>query len=1107
MAIKSNKSNLKSTKQVGIINKLKCIILIVSITVSDNSGIANVESTILNRTSPEKHTQSSKTQEEAEILAKQALLLYQRGNYNEAIEIIIELVNWSSEFYGINHIETANALDSLGQIYIKAGSYSKAEVPIKQALKIREQILGKDHKDTASSTNNLAYLYYELGEYDLSISLFKHTLELLDGKDKNNDPTIATILDNLAKVYLKKADFKEAERLLLKALAINEKAFGVNNPSTAFNMTNLGVLYLASGQLNKANRFLQQSLEITEEIKGADHPDSALILDRIGTIQAAEGNYKQAEESFKKALKINIKLLGTNHPQNGYNLANQADLYIVQGKYATADKLITQAISILIKSLGESHPDVTRTINTKVGLLHKQGQYKKAEKILDQLIKNQTKILGESHPEAAMSINNLARIKYEQGQLNDAINLYFKALKINTESQGKDSILNGLILDNIGQYFMRISRFPKATQAFEKALEIRSNILGPNSPQTLITKNNLAYSYMEQGMFERSESLFQEILSFKKLRAGENPQDIAVILDNLATLYLKQGLFPKAKPLIVESLAIENEFIQKEVSLMPRRQRDIFIDSFQTGHQRNFSLAVDDINFAKIALSMLLNRKGLLAEIEKEQSLQLNLSATEQRSLQNLRQINNQISTLSLRPAERKQLERRKEEMEKQIYTLLPLFRRETITLEQIASRLKRDSVLIEFKKYQPFDLNKPIGKSWSNYNYMAIILTPSSSVSVVDLGPAKLIDSAIESMVKGIEMQWSDSTELITKVKELVMDPLKENAKFATTWFVAPDGELNRLPFTVLSNSDEKNVHSSDPMEIHLLTTGRELLELEKSSRFKGDQILLLANPDFEVKGRAKNVEIVTHSQNIAEDAIRRSSDLRESLEWMPLPATEKEGKEIQKLIGGQLRLGSDATVMAIKKTNSPKIIHLASHAFYLPDQTKKESRNSFKPISYNEASGQLVLKDLQNENPLLRSGVVLAGANRTDRDESDDGYLTALEVSQLNLSGTELVVISGCDSGLGDIKVGEGIYGLKRAIAVAGARSSLLSLWKVKDKATAAFMTSFYTKLKTGMGRADALSATQKEFREHQNEDWREPYVWAAFQLSGDWGPIEGL
>ena len=170
----------------------------------------------------------------------------------------------------------------------------------------------------------------------------------------------------------------------------------------------------------------------------------------------------------------------------------------------------------------------------------------------------------------------------------------------------------------------------------------------------------------------------------------------------------------------------------------------------------------------------------------------------------------------------------------------------------------------------------------------------------------------------------------------------------------------------------------------------------------------------------------------------------------------------------------------MAVQEQESPKVLHIASHAYFLPDQEK-------------------------GENPLLRSGIVLAGANEPESNPKDDGYLTALEITKLDWQGTELVVISGCESGKGDIQSGEGVYGLKRAIAVAGARSSLLSLWKVDDRATAAFMKKFYQKLIKGEGRADALAATQKEFRNHSIAGWRHPYVWAAFQLSGDWGPIQ--
>ena len=246
----------------------------------------------------------------------------------------------------------------------------------------------------------------------------------------------------------------------------------------------------------------------------------------------------------------------------------------------------------------------------------------------------------------------------------------------------------------------------------------------------------------------------------------------------------------------------------------------------------------------------------------------------------------------------------------------------------------------------------------------------------------------------------------------------------------------------------------------------------------------LIVANPSFNLN-IATN-EITSSNTLIANQ--KSSGDLL-SRTWKLLPGTEKEGKAIARITDAELLTKKRATALAIQKANTPKIFHIASHAYYLPPET-------------NEI-----------ENPLLRSGIVLAGANNPEDNEQDDGYLTALEVTKLDLKGTQMVVVSGCESGQGDINSGEGVYGLKRAIAVAGARSSLLSLWKVNDAATAAFMESFYQKLKDGQGRADALLETQKDFREKKITsgdplmDWSEPYYWAAFQLSGDWTPIEGL
>ena len=208
-----------------------------------------------------------------------------------------------------------------------------------------------------------------------------------------------------------------------------------------------------------------------------------------------------------------------------------------------------------------------------------------------------------------------------------------------------------------------------------------------------------------------------------------------------------------------------------------------------------------------------------------------------------------------------------------------------------------------------------------------------------------------------------------------------------------------------------------------------------------------------------------------------KRSIDLR-NLRWTSLPGTLKEGKAINKIIKSNLLTDKKATVLNIQKYSSPKLLHIASHSYYLPSK--------------------------EGENSLLRSGIVLAGANNPFLNPIDDGYLTALEATNLNLEGTDLVVISGCESGQGDIKLGQGVYGLRRSFAVAGAKSQLLSLWKVDDLGTAAFMEAFYKNLDKGIAKDIALKNTQKEFQNHPIPSWRHPYVWAAFQLSGSWNPI---
>jgi CHAT domain-containing protein len=213
----------------------------------------------------------------------------------------------------------------------------------------------------------------------------------------------------------------------------------------------------------------------------------------------------------------------------------------------------------------------------------------------------------------------------------------------------------------------------------------------------------------------------------------------------------------------------------------------------------------------------------------------------------------------------------------------------------------------------------------------------------------------------------------------------------------------------------------------------------------------------------------------------------LRGLTAWQPLGGTEQEARQLAPLLGGGAVIsGPAATAAVVLAQRAPRILHIATHGFFLADQAPTSNTAPATP---------------SREDPLQRSGLVFAGANRPEANPSDDGYLTAAEATAMDLEGTELVTLSACETGLGGVRSGEGVYGLQRSLAVAGARSTLLSLWKVDDGLTATFMERFYNRLKAGEGRADALRDTQAEFREHKNSTYNDIRVWGAFQLSGDW------
>jgi CHAT domain-containing protein len=358
-------------------------------------------------------------------------------------------------------------------------------------------------------------------------------------------------------------------------------------------------------------------------------------------------------------------------------------------------------------------------------------------------------------------------------------------------------------------------------------------------------------------------------------------------------------------------------------------------------------------------------------------------------------------------------------------------------------------------------------------------------------------IRRALEDLQVAMKRQDSlsnaKSLESLKALSAAVWKPLEGSVKDAKVVVLSPDGQLSLIPFAALL--DQQDHPLLERVLLAYVSSGRELIGSDTAMTQPASDLLLVANPDFDYKARE------TGSQTVA----LRSRDFRGS--FTSLPGTERESKEVPPLViekngQKQVLVGGQATESAVKASRSPRILHLATHGFFLTDEDIDLSQNMQRAFLERDLAVKPRASTKRYENPLVRSGLAFAGANHaTQTTEGDDGILTALEITGMDLSGTELVVLSACDTGVGEVRNGEGVFGLRRAFALAGAKNLLMSLWPVSDEITANQMKAFYRNLQT-VPPAEALRNAQLETIKELKErfDGVAPAgLWAPFILQG--------
>jgi CHAT domain-containing protein len=333
-------------------------------------------------------------------------------------------------------------------------------------------------------------------------------------------------------------------------------------------------------------------------------------------------------------------------------------------------------------------------------------------------------------------------------------------------------------------------------------------------------------------------------------------------------------------------------------------------------------------------------------------------------------------------------------------------------------------------------------------------------------------------------------------------MQPLRALLGAATQLLVSPDGALNLIPFEALV--DEQDRYLIERYSISYLTSGHDLLRLQVERESKSNP-LIIADPMFGERGQLAKADVPKRKPR-ARSRLRQSvttgADLS-SVYFTPLIGTALEAREIKSLFPeARVLLGDQATKASLKQAVAPRMLHIATHGFFLEDRPVKIEGTRGLSLLRDDGDLRGLSVDVKIENPLLRSGLALAGANlRTDRD--DDGILTALEASGLNLWGTKLVVLSACDTGVGLVRTGEGVNGLRRALVLAGSETQVMSLWPVSDYATQRLMKAYYARLKQGQGRGEALRSVKLEMLRQKGME--HPFYWAGFIQSGKWTELD--
>ena len=946
-----------------------------------------------------------------------------------------------------NDTAVAALVFRLAKKYRQLEVYDLAERCYDGCVKIRRRVLGSNHLEVANGLNGLALMMWLVGRNDEAEEFNQEALSIRESLLGKDHLEVSESLTNLGLVLLDQRRYKEAQELLIRALLIDRKNLGNRNLTVALSQLNLGNAFYTQADYNHAEEYYMKALSTREELLGKQHPEVAQLYDNLGACYEDQGRTGEAETLYKKALTIFQDTSSGGKRDLAICLQNLGIVYTKMYKLELAEKYLVEALELRKRIFQSDNPEVAVSYANLAELLLLRGRHLEAESLYTQAIP-----ISNDHERLPMMMG-LANLYRDNASYVKAESLYKHTESLWHHFSGVAHPQLADFLESYSLYFRYQGNTVKAVMYARLALHMRREL----------------FTIGASVMSERDALTYSSFIN----RSLSN--------------YLSCTLKGKSEFMASDALpdwVLSSKGVVSDLVFERRRKQFAPRDSFGTAIEKR-------LRNAQVALVRLY--AGELENLGPE---------THKRKLDSLSTLCNKLESQNARRSAgfRKQKDY------------------QNVTAKRIASLLPPRSTLVEYLKWDYLKLKS----NTTIAHYLAVVLDRKNKPHIADLGEADRIDRAInryrqhlivlsEKLAKsGLPVTDHDQVEYASAASvlyKLVWQPVETHIKDQATVFIAPDGGLNLVSFAGMLN--EQGEYLIEKYPLHYLSAGRDLVRL-KDRETSGTGLIAFGDPDYDASVVMRLGEGTENALNFSAPVERSNANnvrsacgtLRE-IKVGRLFDTRQEVVAIAEywkqdyhtepaVIYTDSRASEENFRM---NSHGKRVIHLATHGYFiqsncLPKQQRKSLRSD---VTYT------------GENPLLLSGLFLAGSNLhgvgSEDIQAEDGIVTALEVSAMDLSGTDLVVLSACETGLGEVRQGEGVYGLRRAFQIAGARTIVSALWRVPDSETKSLMKAFYAQKGTTYPELMQKVALQHIHDLRLIGRPTHPYSWGGFIATGDW------